>query len=74
MGREGAGMFMREGTWVNLWLIHIDICWKPKQYCKAVILQSKIYKQIKKNDNNENKKNNSNENRAQVTPKERTDC
>ena len=32
----------REGTYVCLWLIHVDIWQKPTQQCKAVILQSKI--------------------------------
>ena len=25
MGREVEGMFRWEGTWVNLWLIHVDV-------------------------------------------------
>ena len=25
MGREVGGMFKWEGTWVNLWLIHVDV-------------------------------------------------
>ena len=25
MGREAAGRFKREGTYVHLWLIHVDI-------------------------------------------------
>ena len=25
-----------------LWLMHVDVWWKPIQYCKAVILQLKI--------------------------------
>ena len=40
--------FKREGTYVYLWLIHVDVWQKPKQYCKAIILQLKI--------NNNNKK------------------
>ena len=31
-----------EGTYVYPWLIHIDVWQKPTQYCKAIILQSKI--------------------------------
>ena len=31
----------REGTWVYLWLICVDVWQKPTQYCKAVILQFK---------------------------------
>ena len=26
----------------NLWLIHVDVWQKPKQHCKAIILQLKI--------------------------------
>ena len=33
--------FRREGTYVQLWLIHVDVWQKPIQYCKAVILQLK---------------------------------
>ena len=25
MGKEVGGMFKWEGTWVNLWLIHVDV-------------------------------------------------
>ena len=25
MGREVAGKFKREGTYVNLWMVHVDI-------------------------------------------------
>ena len=35
---------MREGTYVYLWLIHVDIWQKTTQYCKAIILQLKINK------------------------------
>ena len=38
---DGEGGFRREGTYVYLWLIHVDICQKPSQYCKAIILQLK---------------------------------
>ena len=33
--------FKREGTYVFLWLIHVDVRQRPVQYCKAVILQLK---------------------------------
>ena len=42
MGREIGGRFQREGTYVYLWLTHVDVWQKPAKYCKAVILQSKI--------------------------------
>ena len=32
----------------DIWLIHGDIWQKPKQYCKATILQLKINKFVKK--------------------------
>ena len=41
-----------ESTYVYLWLIHVNVWPKPKQYCKAITLQlkmiSKIYKAKKK--------------------------
>ena len=36
--------FVREGTYVYLWLIHVDVSQKPTQHCKAIILQLKINK------------------------------
>ena len=44
MGREVAGRFKREGTYVNLWMIHVDVWQKPTQYCKAIILRLKTKK------------------------------
>ena len=35
-------MFKREGTYVYLWLIHVDVWQKPTQYCKAIIFQLKM--------------------------------
>ena len=35
---------VREGTYVYLWLIHVDVWQKPTQYCKAIIFQLKISK------------------------------
>ena len=40
MGRR----FKREGTYVHLWLIHVDVRQKSNQYCKAIILQLKNLK------------------------------
>jgi len=37
-----AGRFKREGTYVYLWLIHVDVWQKPTQYCKVIILKLKI--------------------------------
>ena len=44
MGWGVGGSFKREGTYVYLWLIHVDVWQKPTQYCKAIILQLKINK------------------------------
>ena len=41
MGREMGGRFKREGTYVYLWLIHVDIWQKPTELCKTIILQLK---------------------------------
>ena len=41
MGWEVGEMFKREGTYVYLWLIHVDVWQKSTQYCK-IILQLKI--------------------------------
>ena len=43
-----GGRFEREGTYVYLWLIHVDGWQKPTQYCIAVILQLKINTFFKK--------------------------
>ena len=40
--RCGRERFRREETYVYLWLIHVDVCQKPTQFCKATILQLKI--------------------------------
>ena len=42
MGWEVGGRFNREGTYVYLCLIHVDVWQRPRQYCKAIILQLKI--------------------------------
>ena len=38
-GWEMGGRFRRRGTYVNLWLTHLDVWQRPTQYCEAVILQ-----------------------------------
>ena len=35
MGNEVGERVRREGTYIYLWLIHVDIWQKPTQYCKA---------------------------------------
>ena len=45
----GGGRGNQErGTYVYLWLIHVDIWQKPTQYCKESILQLKMHKFFKK--------------------------
>ena len=36
-----GGRLRREGTYLYLWLIHVDVWQRPTQYCKALILQLK---------------------------------
>ena len=36
------GRFKGEGTYVYLWLDHVDVWLRPTQYYKAIILQLKI--------------------------------
>ena len=43
MGWEGRGRYKREGTYVCLWLIPVDVWQKPTQYCKTAILQLKKF-------------------------------
>jgi len=38
MDREVGGKFKREGTYVYLRLIHVDVWQTFIQYCKAIIL------------------------------------
>ena len=45
-GWDGVGIggrFKREGTCVNLWLIHVVVWQKQAQYCKAIICQLKNF-------------------------------
>ena len=44
MGWEMGGRFRREGAYVHLWPIHVDIWQKSNQSCKAIIVQLKINK------------------------------
>ena len=41
---EMGGRLKKEGTYVYLWLIHVDVWRKATQHCKAIILQLKINK------------------------------
>ena len=49
MGREMGGSFKREGTYVYLWLMHVDVWQITTKFCKALFLQFKN-KLIKKKD------------------------
>ena len=42
MGWEVGGGFRKEGIYVYLWLIHVDVWQKPTQHCNAIILQIKM--------------------------------
>ena len=41
-GWKVGGKTKKEGTYVCLWLIHVDIWQRPTQYCKVIFLQFKI--------------------------------
>ena len=45
-----GGRFKREGTYVYLRLIHVDVWQKPTQYCKAITLQVKVNTSFKNRD------------------------
>ena len=42
MGWEVGRSFKKEGTYVYIWLIHVDIWKRPTQCGKLIILQLKI--------------------------------
>ena len=58
MGKEMGGGFKEQGTYVYLWLVHVDVWQKTTQYCKAIILQLKINKLKNKTNQKEHKKQN----------------
>jgi len=39
-----GGRLRREGAYVNLHLIYVDVWQEPTQQCKAIILQLKVNK------------------------------
>ena len=41
------GKYKREGTYVYLRLIHVDVWQKLSQYCKVIILQLKLKYKLK---------------------------
>ena len=46
LGWEVEGGSRGRGTYVYLWLIHVDVWQKPTQYGKAIILQFKLHFKI----------------------------
>ena len=40
-GEGDGGRFKREGIYVYLWLIHVEVWQKTTKFCKAIILQLK---------------------------------
>ena len=40
-GEIMGGSFKREGLYVYLWLIHVEVWQKTTKFCKAIILQLK---------------------------------
>ena len=50
MEREVGRRFKREGIYVYLWLIYVEVQQKTVKFCKAIILQlkSKLIKKKKK--------------------------
>ena len=42
MSWEVQGTFRKQGTYVSLWLIHVDVWQRPTQHYEAIILPSKI--------------------------------
>ena len=54
VGWEVGGR-VKEGKYVYIWLIHIDILQKSRQHHKAIILQSKVKNFLNKIKNFKNK-------------------
>ena len=40
-----------EGTYIYIWMTHVDVWQKPTQFCKAIILQLKNKFKIRKRRN-----------------------
>ena len=38
MGRVMGGRFKREGIYVYLWLIHVEVCQKMTKFCKDIVV------------------------------------
>ena len=39
IGKEMGWKFKREGMYVQLWLVHVEVRQKTTKFCKAIILQ-----------------------------------
>ena len=39
MEQEMGGRIKREGIYIYLWLIHVEVLQKTTQFCKAIVLQ-----------------------------------
>jgi len=37
-------LIRREGTFVYFWMIHVDVCQKPIQYCNYPSIKNKLEK------------------------------
>ena len=46
-GWEMEGRLKREGTYVYLWLIHVDVWQKPTQYCNYASIKNKLREKIR---------------------------
>ena len=44
IGKEMGGRFKREGRYVHIWLIHVEVSEKTTKFCRAIILPLKINK------------------------------
>ena len=46
--RELRRELRRKAMYVYPWWIHVDVWWKPSQYCKGILLQLKVKQNLKK--------------------------
>ena len=47
-GREMGWRFKREGIYVYLWVICVEVCQKTAKFCKAIIFQLNFFNFLKK--------------------------
>ena len=48
MCREIRGRFRREGIYICIWLIHVEVWQKTTKFCKAIILKLKKHINLKR--------------------------